>query len=73
MEAERCDDASVRYQLANNPVPGDVTVASEREPNYFVGHGAMGDRCTTTKAVDAASGKLAADREKVPYVEIASL
>jgi hypothetical protein len=53
------DDAAIRRLLADNPMPGTVTVAFEREPDYFLGHGVMGDRCVTAKAVDTASGKLA--------------
>ena len=60
LPAEQCDDAPIRTLLANNPMPGDVTVAFEREPDYFLGHGIMGDRCTTIKAVDISNGKIVA-------------
>jgi hypothetical protein len=53
------DDQSIRRLLADNPMPGVVTVAFEREPDYFLGHGVMGHRCVTAKAVDAATGNLA--------------
>ena len=52
------DDAAIRDLLARNPMPGTVTVAFEREPAYFLGHGVMGDRCTTLKAVESATGTL---------------
>ncbi|HEX9926493.1 MAG TPA: hypothetical protein VGD99_27840 [Anaerolineae bacterium] len=39
------DDPAIRRLLAENPVPGRVTVTYEREPNYFLGCGAMGRFC----------------------------
>jgi hypothetical protein len=36
------DDPAIRRLLATNPVPGSVTIAFEREPNYFIGCGTMG-------------------------------
>ena len=57
--AEQADDAAIRSLLARNPMPGAVTVAFEREPEYFLGHGVMGDRCVTVKAVDAENRELA--------------
>lgn len=57
--AQQADDAAIRSLLARNPMPGAVTVAFEREPDYFLGHGVMGDQCVTVKAVDAESGELA--------------
>lgn len=53
------DDSAIRTLLANNPMPGLVTVAFEREPRYFAGHGVMGDPCLTLKARDRKTGKLA--------------
>ncbi len=53
------DDAAIRRLLAENPMPGAVTVSFEREPDYFLGHGVPGDRCITVKAVDAEDGNLA--------------
>lgn len=40
-------------------MPGLVSVAFEREPDYFLGHGIMGEKCVTMKAVERKSGKLA--------------
>ncbi len=57
--AEQSDDAAIRSLLARNPMPGTVTVAFEREPDYFLGQGVMGDRCVTVKAVDCGSRELA--------------
>lgn len=57
--AGRADDAAIRGLLAANPMPGAVTVAFEREPDYFLGHGVMGERCVTVKAVDSENGRLA--------------
>lgn len=53
------DDPAIRRLLAENPMPGTVKVAFEREPNYFLGHGVMGDRCITLKATERNTGKLA--------------
>jgi hypothetical protein len=36
------DDPDLRWLLATNPMPGRLTIAFEREPNYFVGCGTMG-------------------------------
>ena len=57
--AGREDDADIRDLLAQNPMPGSVSVAFEREPDYFLGHGVMGDRCLTLKATDLETGRLA--------------
>lgn len=40
--ATPADDADIRRVLAQNPVPGRVTVAYEREPDYFLGCATMG-------------------------------
>ena len=40
--ATRDDDAAIRRLLAENPVPGEVTVTYEREPDYFLACGTMG-------------------------------
>ena len=57
--AEQADDAAIRSLLKHNPMPGAVTIAFEREPDYFLGHGVMGNQCVTVKAVDAESRELA--------------
>ncbi|MCK4517015.1 MAG: hypothetical protein KAU31_17270 [Spirochaetaceae bacterium] len=57
--AEQADDAAIRSLLTRNPMPGAVTIAFEREPDYFRGHGVMGGQCVTVKAVDAESRELA--------------
>jgi len=53
------DDPAIRRLLARNPMPGAVTVAFEREPDFFAGHGVLGERCVTLTAVDRATGELA--------------
>jgi hypothetical protein len=53
------DDGPIRRLLSENPMPGAVTVAFEREPDFFRGQQIMGDRCQTFKAVERASGRLA--------------
>ncbi|MCB0071976.1 MAG: hypothetical protein KDE20_10980 [Caldilineaceae bacterium] len=40
--ATPADDAAIRALLAANPVPGDVTLAYLREPDYFLGCPVMG-------------------------------
>lgn len=40
--ATPADDPAIRRLLADNPVPGQVTVTYEREPDYFLGCGTMG-------------------------------
>ena len=53
------DDEAIRRLLADNPMPGTVKVAFEREPDYFIGEGLMGNRCVTVKATEAETGRLA--------------
>lgn len=40
--ATPADDPAIRRLLATGPIPGQVTVTYEREPNYFWGCGTMG-------------------------------
>ena len=40
--ANQSDDPDIRHLLATNPVPGQVTITYEREPDYFLGCGTMG-------------------------------
>lgn len=40
--ATPADEPAIRRLLANNPVPGRVTLSYRREPDYFLGCGAMG-------------------------------
>jgi hypothetical protein len=39
------DDASIRHLVKHQPVPGRVTVAFEREPDFSVGCAVTGDDC----------------------------
>ena len=50
--ATRADDAAIRRLLANNAVPGDVTLTYAREPDYFLGSSVMGPLCQTIVARD---------------------
>ncbi len=52
------DDAAIRRLLANNPVPGRVTVTYEREPNYFLGCNTMGRFCQVLVARHRPSGEV---------------
>lgn len=54
------DDAAIRRLLAENPVPGTVTVTYEREPSFDLGCATLGDFCQVVTARDSASGELAA-------------
>jgi len=54
------DDAAIRRLLADNPVPGRVTVAYEREPSFALGCATLGDFCQVITARDDASGEIAA-------------
>ena len=40
--AQASDDLALRKLLAESPMPGRITVAFEREPNYFTGCSTMG-------------------------------
>jgi hypothetical protein len=41
--ATSADDGDIRRLLATNPIPGQVTVTYEREPDYFLGCQTMGN------------------------------
>ena len=43
--ATQDDDADIRRLLATNPMPGQLEVRYEREPDYFLGCGPMGYIC----------------------------
>lgn len=58
--ATPADDPAIRRLLANNPVPGQVTVTYEREPDYFLGCGTMGRFCQVLVARHQSSGEVAA-------------
>lgn len=45
--ADPRDDASIRRLLRATPMPGTVTVAFEREPDYFLGCSVHGERVET--------------------------
>ncbi len=58
--ATSADDPVIRRLLVNNPVPGQVSVTYEREPNYFLGCGTMGPFCQVLVARHLPSGEVAA-------------
>ncbi|MBE7552472.1 MAG: hypothetical protein HS126_15490 [Anaerolineales bacterium] len=58
--ATPADDPAIRRLLANNPVPGQVTVTYEREPDYFLGCGTMGRFCQVLVARRRPGGEVAA-------------
>jgi hypothetical protein len=53
------DDRLLRELMAATPVPGSVTVAFEREPDFFAACPTMGE-CLTMLAIEADSQRLAA-------------
>ena len=57
--ATREDDPAIRRLLAENPVPGGVTVTYEREPDYFLGCNAMGSFWQVGVARHNPSGRIA--------------
>jgi hypothetical protein len=58
--ATPADDPAIRRLLANNPVPGRVTLTYERDPNYFLGCGVMGRFCQVIVARRQPTGQIAA-------------
>jgi hypothetical protein len=58
--ATPADNPAIRRLLANNPVPGRVTVTYEREPDYFLGCGTMGSFCQVLVARHQPTGEVAA-------------
>jgi len=57
--AERKDDPALRRLLASVPMPGAITVAFEREPDYFAGMRMSGSEWQVMIAEDEATGALA--------------
>jgi GNAT superfamily N-acetyltransferase len=57
--ATSTDDPQLRDLMASTPVPGSVTVAFEREPDFFAACPTMGD-CLVVLAIEADSQRLAA-------------
>ena len=56
--ATRHDDPAIRRLLAENPVPGDVTVTYEREPDYFAACGTFGPFCQVGVARHTPTGRI---------------
>jgi hypothetical protein len=56
--ATRDDDAAIRRLLANNPVPGRITLSFEREPSFFLGCGTLGHFCQVGVARRRSSGEV---------------
>ena len=52
------DDPAIRRLLADNPVPGNVAITYEREPNYFLGCGTMGRFWQVAVARHTPTGKI---------------
>lgn len=59
VEATPEDDPELRRLLATTPMPGNITVTFEREPNYFLGCPTMGHRCDVLIARHVPDGELA--------------
>jgi hypothetical protein len=57
--AEHKDDAALRRLLASVPMPGAITVAFEREPDYFAAMRMSGREWQVLIAEEAGTGKLA--------------
>lgn len=57
--AEQKDDPALRRLLASVPMPGAITVAFEREPDYFAGMRMSGSEWQVMIAEDEATGTLA--------------
>jgi hypothetical protein len=57
--AQPADDPELRKLLAETPMPGRITVAFEREPNYFSGCSTMGQFWQIIVARHMVSGEMA--------------
>jgi hypothetical protein len=53
------DEPELRHLVGSTPMPGSITVRFEREPEYFLGAGIMGEVCQVLIARHR-SGELAA-------------
>ena len=51
--ASQADDAAIRRLLRENPIPGTISLALEREPNYFADASLPGERKRTIVAREA--------------------
>ncbi len=58
--ASPTDDPAIRRLLAANPVPGQVTLTYEREPDYFLGCTTMGHFCQVLVARHRPTDQVAA-------------
>ncbi|MBX2997137.1 MAG: hypothetical protein KF893_01410 [Caldilineaceae bacterium] len=52
------DDPAIRRLLRENPVPGQLDLTYEREPDYFLGESILGSRCQTLVARAEESGEV---------------
>jgi hypothetical protein len=57
--ATPADDPDIRQLLAENPIPGQITLTYEREPDYFLGCGTMGHFYQVVVARHRPGGELA--------------
>jgi hypothetical protein len=57
--ATAADDPAIRRLLATNPVPGQIKVTYERDPDYFLGCGTMGHFCQVIVGRHQPTGLLA--------------
>ena len=57
--ADSGDDPDIRRLLSRTPMPGRVTVAFHRDPDYFLGTTVMGDNCRVYIARSGETGELA--------------
>ncbi len=56
--AAPADEAAIRRLLRDNPIPGQMDISYEREPDYFLGCPVMGHTCQTLVARELASGQV---------------
>ncbi|MFZ6028566.1 MAG: hypothetical protein ACOYYS_12690 [Chloroflexota bacterium] len=56
--ATPADDAALRKLLRDNPMPGNISLSYEREPDYFIAAGVDGTLSQTILSQDAETGQL---------------
>jgi hypothetical protein len=59
MLATSKDDSALRAFLRENPVPGNIEVSFEREPDFFAGSAIRGELHQTILVRDTETGRIA--------------
>lgn len=56
--AENSDDAELRQRMAEDYMPGDISLSFRREPSYFLGSQIQGEAVQVAKCIDRNSNRI---------------